>query len=113
MLLGLGEDGHMASLFPGAKSLNEDFKTQPYTAIENWPGKENSYRVTLTPRILFEANKIIFLVKGKNKAEVVAKIIDDSQPDSLPAHIFRQVADKVRWLVDTEAGFELLKLQSS
>ncbi len=111
VLLGMGDDGHMASLFPGSKTLEQDIASQSMTSVEDWPGKEGAYRISLTPKALLSAKKIVFFVKGKSKADMLFKALDDSQAASIPVHIFRQVKHKVRWLVDSEAGIELVKLE--
>jgi 6-phosphogluconolactonase len=111
VLLGMGDDGHMASLFPGAKSLSQDYKTQDLVAVEDWPGKTGDFRITLTPRVLLAAKKTIFLVKGKNKAETLAAALNEEVEASLPVHIFRAVSNKVRWLVDSEAAIGLHELR--
>jgi 6-phosphogluconolactonase len=111
VLLGMGDDGHMASLFPGAKALSQDFKSQEFVAVEDWPGRAGDYRISLTPRTLLAAKKTIFMVKGKDKAETLSKALNPDSEPSLPVHIFRAVANKVSWFVDSEAAIELAELR--
>ena len=101
VLLGIGEDGHTASLFPGTDSLNEVSRM----AIGYFVPQLKSWRVTLTLPVLLNARETLFLASGKRKASVVARILGagDSQA-SLPASMIRPKQGTVRWMLDEEAA---------
>ena len=71
VLLGLGEDGHTASLFPGSPALEEKERL----VVAPWVEKLNAYRITLTLPVLNEGRSVLFLVTGASKAEIVGEII--------------------------------------
>jgi 6-phosphogluconolactonase len=99
ILLGLGTDGHTASLFPGDLAIEERSR---WTAVGRAP--DNSQRITLTLPILNAARRVIFLVTGQEKAAVVAAIIN-GQGETLPAAMVR--AKRVTWLLDVLAASKL------
>lgn len=108
VLLGMGDDGHTASIFPGSELLKANMSSQPLVAVQPWPNQADGYRLTMTPKLLTAARKIIFLVQGAGKAEMLARALDEKDPGTLPVHLFRKVQDKVSWMVDSEAA-RLLK----
>jgi 6-phosphogluconolactonase len=101
VVLGVGEDGHTASLFSGTGSLGEVSRM----AIGYFVPQLNSWRVTLTLPVLLNARETLFLVAGKRKASVVARILEagESWPD-LPASMIRPTQGTVRWMLDEEAA---------
>ncbi len=102
ILLGMGEDGHTASLFPGSPVLDE---TQAWVAAV--PSKDPP-RVTLTYPVLNNAGTIAFLVSGRNKAGVLHTVIDGSGvEDPLPASRVNPVHGTLRFLVDRDAASQL------
>jgi len=101
VLLGLGADGHTASLFPGSEALRE---TRKLTAAP-WVEKLGAYRFTLTPPVLNAAKHVLFLVSGAGKAAVVARVLDGPRtPEELPAQIVDPPEGQRMWLVDQEAA---------
>ena len=66
MLLGMGDDGHTASLFPNTEGLKENAKC----VVKNWVPQLNTFRVTLTYPVLTNANEVILLIKGENKKKI-------------------------------------------
>jgi 6-phosphogluconolactonase len=81
-VLGLGPDSHTASLFPNAPGLHE----RKRLAIAAEPGLEpRVMRVTMTPPMLTNADRVLFLVTGEDKAEAVKRAFEDSPSDSTPA----------------------------
>ncbi len=104
VLLGLGEDGHTASLFPESPALLE---TQPWaSAVAHTDGLPPKVaRVTLTLPVLNAAREIFFLVSGDKKAAILAKVLNTpaSLEEIYPAQLVRPVSGRVAWLVDREA----------
>ena len=101
IMLGMGEDGHTASLFPAAESLKE--KTR--LAIPVYMRKPNSNRVTLTLPVLNNASHIVFLVAGKSKAHIVKEFLaGDKESKQFPAGLINLVKDNIQWLIDREAA---------
>ena len=100
VLLGMGDDGHTASLFPGTDALTAD---GVYLAA--WVEQKSTWRLTASMPLLWSARELVFLVQGENKAAVLAEIIDEGKP--YPAQRVAAGAEKVRWMVDTEAAARL------
>ena len=104
VLLGLGPEGHTASLFPG-NSVGDDAAR---LAAAPWVEKLNSFRITLTPAALNRAARVAFLVGGADKAEIVADVIYGPQrPDELPAQCIRPELTNIVWLLDRAAAAKL------
>jgi 6-phosphogluconolactonase len=102
MLLGLGEDGHTASLFPHSPLLNE--KDGVARAAVHTDG---SPRVTLTPKAITSARKILFIVKGASKGEAVKKALAETGSIAdCPARLHTKAAN-VTWYLDTAAAAHL------
>lgn len=101
ILLGMGPDGHTASLFPGTEVIHE--RTRLVAA--SWVEKFNAYRITLTPPVLNNAAGVIFLVAGEEKAETLRAVLEgEYQPERLPAQLIRPTNGRLRWLVDRAAA---------
>jgi 6-phosphogluconolactonase len=99
ILLGLGDDGHTASLFPGTPALKE--KAHLSAAVK-LPDKSKKDRITLTFPVINNANNIIFTATGDKKANIIRKIIDEDS--SLPASMVRPEKGKLIFLLDEGAG---------
>jgi len=99
VLLGLGGDGHTASLFPGDPALRERDR---WVAAVRKPG-EDFARLTLTLPLLNRAAQILFLVSGGGKAAILAKVLE-GPPGRLPAQLVAAGAAEVCWLVDRAAA---------
>jgi 6-phosphogluconolactonase len=97
VVLGMGKDGHTASLFPGQRALYEE--TRLAVAVKG--GSPDVHRVTLTYPVLNQARQIVFLVTGKEKAETLKRL--DSEPE-LPAARIKPLRGDVTWLLDQEAA---------
>jgi 6-phosphogluconolactonase len=109
VLLGLGEDGHTASLFPGTEAVPEKEALVRPTYVQ----KMNSWRITLTVPFLNAAREIIFFVVGKQKASIVQRVLDTKILDpQVPASLIRPMEGNLCWMIDEEAGM-LLKEHSS
>lgn len=101
VVLGLGEDGHTASLFPGTTALEE--ARQGFVAT--WVPQVDSWRLTATLPLLTAARRTVFLATGRRKATVVARVLTGDA--DLPAsRVSRESRDAV-WLLDREAASRL------
>jgi 6-phosphogluconolactonase len=101
ILLGLGTNGHTASLFPGTDAVRE----QERLVAAPWVEKLASHRITLTPPVLNSAASVIFLVSGKEKAETLRAILEGPhEPDRLPAQLVRPADGRLLWIVDRAAA---------
>jgi 6-phosphogluconolactonase len=104
ILLGMGPDGHTASLFPHTPALRV---TDAPTAANPVP-QLGTTRLTLTFPALNAARVVLFLVTGGEKAHTLARVLaGPAQPDDLPAQGVRPVAGSLTWLVDAAAAAEL------
>ena len=101
MLLGLGDDGHTASLFPEGSALAEHERDY----VADWVEDKSSWRLTATPTLLARADRLMFLVAGKAKAKVVEEILE--QDADLPAAIVSRAAADPVWMLDREAAARL------
>ena len=95
IFLGMGVDGHIASLFPGQKSLYE--KEKLVVAVKG--GKPNLNRITMTLPLLNQARQIVFIITGEEKSRTVQKVMEDSKIQ-LPAQKIRPLNGQVTWLMD-------------
>lgn len=91
VLLGLGEDGHTLSLFPGSKTLED--KRSWVCAVEDVEPK----RITLMPAVVNQASTIVFLVTGKSKAEIFKSVTEPIDGTKYPAQLIRPVEGSVHW----------------
>ncbi|HZC19261.1 MAG TPA: 6-phosphogluconolactonase [Rubrobacteraceae bacterium] len=100
ILLGIGEDGHTASLFPHTPALDVSDRW----VVENPVEKLGTIRITLTFPAINAARKATFLVTGEGKAEALREILEgDSDPHDYPAKLVRPVSDPV-WMLDRAAA---------
>jgi 6-phosphogluconolactonase len=97
--LGMGADGHIASLFPGQKSLFE--KEKLVVAVKG--GNPNVNRITMTLPLLNQARHIVFLITGEKKARTVKKVLED-RAIQLPAQKIRPLNGQLTWLMDNGAA---------
>ena len=101
VLLGMGADGHTASLFPGS----EVSPNSPALAVTAHYQGRPANRVTLTPLVLNAAHNIMFLVTGANKAASLDQVLNgEYRPKQYPAQRIRPTDGKIIWLVDEAAG---------
>ncbi len=101
ILLGLGTDGHTASLFPGTEAIHE----KKETVVAHYVEKMESWRITFTPKLINAALNVTFLVSGQRKATVLRQVLSGRyQPENLPAQIVRPNNGILRWIVDAEAA---------
>lgn len=104
MLLGLGADGHTASLFPGSDVLER----RETIAAETWVAKLGAFRLTLTAETINRARQVVFLVAGEDKASVVRAIAagKPGEAAAYPAARIKPAAPAV-WLLDQAAASQL------
>ena len=104
VLLGLGEDGHTLSLFPGTAAVSETkHRCVANYAEHSTTGK--SWRITLTAPFVNRGREVIFLVSGANKAAALSQVLEGSpDPQRLPAQLIRPASGKLSWLVDAVAA---------
>lgn len=101
VLLGMGPDGHTASLFPGTTALLEMERLVAAT----WVEKFNTYRITLTLPVLNNAANVIFLVCGAEKAAVLRTVLAEAGGTvQYPAQLIRPVDGRLLWLLDKGAA---------
>lgn len=104
ILLGMGPDGHTASLFPGSAGLHE--KTR--LVIANWVDKLKASRLTLTLPVLNAARGVAFLVSGTDKAAMLKTVLEENAPpEQYPSRLIRPSNGRLIWLVDRAAASDL------
>ncbi len=101
ILLGMGADGHTASLFPFTEALRETDKI----AVANYVEKLQTTRLTLTFPVINNAANIIFLVAGADKAAILHEVLEgEFEPEKLPSQSVKPNNGKLLWLVDDKAA---------
>ncbi|MCC6640838.1 MAG: 6-phosphogluconolactonase [Deltaproteobacteria bacterium] len=104
VLLGLGPDGHTASLFPHTAALHEARRW----CVPNWVPQQSAHRMTLTYPVFDQAREIVFLVAGAEKAAPLAEVLEGPQDfDRLPSQRIRPAAGRLVFLVDEAAAAKL------
>ena len=106
ILLGMGRDGHTASLFPGTEALREKDRL----VVANWVPQLKTRRITMTLPVLNQAKWVLFLVSGEEKAKTLPAVLEEEgEAEALPSRLIRPVNGKVMWLVDRSAAGLLKK----
>lgn len=106
VLLGMGDDGHTASLFPETAVLKEEKAWVKAYFLE----PQQMYRITLTAPLINRAKEIVFLVHGENKASALREVLEgERNPEHYPAQLIAPTEGKVSWLVDHAAASKLSK----
>jgi 6-phosphogluconolactonase len=101
LFVGMGNDGHTLSLFPGTKALHADGRI----VVRNWVGKLYTERITLTAPAACNAALIIFMVTGADKAPALKAVLEGPfEPEQLPSQLLQPKNGKLLWLVDAAAG---------
>jgi 6-phosphogluconolactonase len=98
ILLGLGADGHTASIFPGSDVLHEAKRL----VAAPWVEKLNAYRITMTLPLLNNGASILFLVSGAEKAEIVTEVLEG--PRKYPAQFVQPTNGELIWMLDRDAA---------
>jgi 6-phosphogluconolactonase len=102
VLLGMGEEGHTASMFPGTKALHPPPNR---FVVRNWVGKLYTERITLTAGAINNANQVIFLITRSDKALALKAVLEGPyEPEQLPSQLIQPASGKLLWLIDQAAG---------
>jgi 6-phosphogluconolactonase len=101
ILLGLGTDGHTASIFPGSEVLHETTRL----IAAPWVEKLNAYRITMTLPLLNNGASVLFLVSGAEKAQIVKEILEG--PQKYPAQFVQPTNGELIWMLDRDAARNL------
>jgi 6-phosphogluconolactonase len=105
VFLGMGEDGHTASLFPHSAGLNEEDRW----FIANYAPERGTWRLTLTKNAINAAKNIVVLVAGGEKADMLFDVLEgEYQPFEKPIQLIMPVEGRMIWLVDQAAAANLL-----
>ncbi|GAB2589504.1 6-phosphogluconolactonase [Spirosoma areae] len=101
VLLGMGDDGHTLSLFPGTEVVHEQTAwTKAYFLTQ-----QNMYRLTLTAPVVNRAACVLFLVAGPKKAEPLREVLEGVyDPDNYPSQVIKPLNGELLWLVDEKAA---------
>jgi 6-phosphogluconolactonase len=101
VLLGLGENGHTASLFPGTSVLDE----RQHQVSDVFVVEEGGYRLSLTVPAINQAALVVFLVSGTAKAPILRKVLEETRdPEGIPARMIKPIDGELLWLVDRDAA---------
>ena len=104
VMLGMGDDGHTASLFPDTTALREESAW----VVPNWVEKFSTYRITLTAPAINHARHVMFNVTGTGKAERLPEVLGgERDPERLPSQLIRPATGRLEWLVDRAAAAKL------
>lgn len=105
ILLGMGPDGHTASLFPGSAALNE----QSRLVVANWVAKFNTHRITFTFPVLNHAAEVLFMASGADKADMLHRVLESSNYPPFPSQRVRPSDGQLLWMLDSDAATKLTR----
>jgi 6-phosphogluconolactonase len=101
ILLGMGPDGHTASLFPNTKALSET----KHRVVANQVPKLNAWRLTMTAPFINRAHHVMFLVNGEEKSAVLAQVLEGARdPERFPSQLIQPTRGNLTWLLDAAAA---------
>lgn len=101
VFLGLGENGHTASLFPGSAAVRERSRW----VCEAYLAQQNFYRVTVTAPVFNQASLVVFVVAGSAKAGILKQVLEgEHDPERTPAQLINPTNGRLLWLIDRDAG---------
>jgi len=101
VLLGMGNEGHTLSLFPGTKALQDNGRL----VMRNWVGKVCADRITMTAPVVNNAALVLFAITGADKAPALKAVLEGPyEPEQLPAQLIAPENGKLLYLVDAAAG---------
>lgn len=100
MMLGIGSDGHTASIFPDQSAL---LKSREFLAVANHPVSKQK-RITLTAKVINNSKKIVFIATGSSKQKVIHHIFNDAiEAKNYPAYFIKPHEGEISWYIDKEA----------
>jgi 6-phosphogluconolactonase len=106
VMLGMGDDGHTASLFPSTTALEE----RRAWVVSNWVEKFNTYRITLSAPAINHASRVLFTVTGAGKAARLKEVVEGPRDTSrLPSQLIEPRGGAIDWFVDEAAAAQLGK----
>jgi 6-phosphogluconolactonase len=105
ILLGMGFDGHTASLFPGSPALEE----QSRLVVANWVEKFKTHRITFTFPVLNHAAEAMFMASGADKADMLCKVLGSKNTPLLPSQRVQPTNGKLLWMLDEDAAAKLTR----
>ncbi len=101
IFLGMGADGHTASLFPGTEAL----QVKDRIVVANFVEKLNSWRITLTAKTINDARNVLFLVAGEDKAATLRNVLEGQyQPETYPSQLIQPANGSLLWMLDEAAA---------
>ncbi len=105
VLLGMGSDGHTASLFPDSPALDE----QSRLVAANWVAKFNSHRITFTFPVLNRAAEVMFMASGADKADMLRQVLEGKNIPPLPSQRVEPSDGRLLWMLDEAAAAKLTR----
>ena len=101
VLLGMGDEGHTLSLFPGTKALHAPGRI----VVRNWVGKFYTERITITAETANHANRVMFMITRGDKAPALKAVLEGPyEPEQLPAQFIQPASGNALWLIDRDAA---------
>jgi 6-phosphogluconolactonase len=101
VLLGMGDEGHTLSLFPGTKALHPGDRI----VVRNWVGKFYTERITITAETANHANRVMFMITRADKAPALKAVLEGPyEPEQLPAQLIQPKSGNALWLIDRDAA---------
>ena len=107
IMLGMGPDGHTASLFPGTAALNENSRW----VVANWVEKLNTWRITFTFPLINHAAEILYLVAGDEKTDVLKDVLENPNRNLYPSQRVQPIDGKMIWVIEHGAAKLLTNLK--
>ncbi|HKM85853.1 MAG TPA: 6-phosphogluconolactonase [Terriglobales bacterium] len=105
ILLGMGPDGHTASLFPDSPALDE----QSRLVVSNWVAKFKTDRITFTFPVLNHANEVMFMTSGADKADMLHQVLEGKNTPPFPSQRVQPSDGKLLWMIDEPAAAKLAR----
>jgi 6-phosphogluconolactonase len=106
LYLGMGPDGHTASIFPGTLAGIDDSQL----VVANWVEKFKTWRITLTPHVINDATHVVITTGGSAKADALHGVLDGPHvPDTYPVQFVAPTDGELHWLIDEQAAEKLVR----